>query len=483
MTSPLDALEPRSVWKHFDEIRQIPHGSKNEAKIREHIKKWAAGHGFECREDAAGNLVIPVPATPGHEGAPTVVLQGHLDMVCEKNSDKVFDFDRDPLQVRVDGDWVRADGTTLGADNGLGVAAAMGAAVDKSVVHGPLELLFTVDEETGLTGAMELDAAMLTGRRMLNLDSEDDGVLFVGCAGGMNVRLRAPLDRANAPAGKGIKVHVHGARGGHSGLNIVENRANAIKVLTRILGRAFQDLEVALASIEGGNKHNAIPREATAVCVVPAGSVAPFRTLVETALAAALTEFGGVDPELAVTVEETDVPRRVLSSASRDRLALLLAALPHGVLAMSRDIPGLVETSNNLATVKTEEDAADLLLSCRSSVAAAIDATVQQIRAVGLLAGCLVEPSGGYPGWQPNMDSELLGVGKKVFAGIWGKEPHVTAIHAGLECGLIGHKIPGIDMLSFGPQLHGVHSPDEKAQISSTARFWEALKAMLRELA
>lgn len=482
MASPLESLEPRSVWRQFDEIRKIPRPSGKESKIREHMKAFAKERGFQVREDKAGNVCIVVPATPGHEGAPTIVLQGHMDMVCEKNSDKQFDFEKDAIEVKVEGDWVKANGTTLGADNGLGLAAALAAATDESVVHGPLELLFTVDEETGLTGAMNLETTLVTGRKLLNLDSEDDGVLFVGCAGGQNTSLHLPVSFVAAPKeGTALRVHVKGLRGGHSGLDIGENRANAVKLLCRALTLGGAATDVAIGSIEGGSAHNAIPREASAVCLV--GDRAAFEASVKQALEAAKAEHGSADPDMAVEVTAADAPETVLSAESGRRVIDLVLALPHGVLAMSRELKGLVETSNNVATIGIKDGKAVVLCSSRSSVAAALRSTIAQVRAVGTLAGAEVQEKPGYPGWQPNMSSELLALGKRVFTEIWGAEPKVTAIHAGLECGLIGERFPGMDMLSFGPQLKAVHSPDERAQISSTARFWEAVKGMLGKLA
>jgi dipeptidase D len=480
VSSPLLDLEPRSLWQHFDDIRKIPRRSGREGRIRAHMKAFAAAHGLEALEDAVGNVCLKVPATPGHESAPPVVIQGHLDMVCEKNTGTAFDFDTDPIDVVVDGDWVKARGTTLGADNGLGLAAALACVTDESVVHPRLELLFTVDEETGLTGAMRLDASLLTGQRLLNLDSEDDGVLFVGCAGGRGTTLRLPLAREAAPAGTALELFVRGLRGGHSGLDIGENRANALKLVARAL-EAAASTGVAIASFDGGSAHNAIPREAKAVVVV--GDRAAFERAVEGARAAALAEHGAADPEIRYEITAVARPAQVFARAAAETLVRLVLALPYGVLAMSRDLEGLVETSNNVSTLSTAAGEAVLLLSSRSSVASALTSTVGQIRAVGLLAGAQVVEHEGYPGWQPNMASELLGVAREVFTGIWGRPPKVTAIHAGLECGLIGERVPGMDMISFGPQLKAVHSPDERAQISSSARFFEALRELLARLA
>lgn len=483
MASPLENLEPQSVWQHFDGIRRVPRPSKKEEKIREHMKAFAREHSLEVREDAAGNICIVVPATPGHESARTLVFQGHMDMVCEKNSDKEFDFESEPIEVMVEGDWVTANGTTLGADNGLGLAAAMAAATDESVVHGPLELLFTIDEETGLTGAMGLEDSLVTGKLLLNLDSEDDGTLFVGCAGGQNTTVRLPVTTTDAPKLPALKVVVKGCKGGHSGLDIIENRASAIKVLARTLELIRAEGSLTIGEIVGGSAHNAIPREAHAVCLVQASDVDGFKAAAQRSLEAAKAEYSSVEPGLAIEVSSTDTPTKVFSAESGSKIVDLVLALPHGVQAMSRDIKGLVETSNNLATIKHKDGNIELRCSTRSSVATALRSTVGHIRAISHLAGAEAEEHPGYPGWQPNMSSEMLAVSKGVFADIWGKEPLVTAIHAGLECGLIGEKFPGMDMISFGPELESVHSPDERAQISSMARTWEAVKAILQKLA
>jgi dipeptidase D len=458
------------------------------------VKGLFSDRKWEIREDATGNIVVRVPATPGREKAPVTIIQGHLDMVTEKNSDVVFNWDKDPINVWIDGDWVKARGTTLGADNGIGVAAAIASALDPSVVHGPLELLFTVDEETGLTGAMGLDASILTGRRLINLDSEEDGILYVGCAGGSNTTIIFEAQTAAPAAGSaGARIKITGLAGGHSGCDIHENRGNAIKVLTRFLTRAAggapeagaaagKDLGVELATFTGGNKHNAIPREAEATVALPAGNVAALKALAGAERERGLVEFGTSDPGLALTVEDAPAPAKVLARDSRDRLLALFAALPSGVLAMSRDIKGLVETSNNLASVRQEGARFEIITSSRSSVAPALRATLDQVASAARLAGARVEEKDGYPGWQPNMSSPLLATCKQVFKKLYGKEPAVAAIHAGLETGLIGKKIPGIDMISYGPEIKGPHSPDERVQISSVGRFWEYHKAVLAAL-
>ncbi|HQP38977.1 MAG TPA: aminoacyl-histidine dipeptidase [Polyangiaceae bacterium] len=485
MSSPLDNLEPSFVWKHFDQLRQIPRASGKEEKVLAHIKKWAADRKFAVREDSVGNLCVVVPATAGHEKARTVIVQGHVDMVAEKDKATTFDFDKDPIAVRIDGDWLIADHTTLGADNGLGVAAALASADDPSVVHGPMEILCTVDEETALTGATNLDPKLVEGRTLLNLDSEEDGTLFVGCAGGCNTEVDLPVKRAAAPSDHvAVRVEITGLKGGHSGLAIHENRGNSIKVLARVLHEWLRKTDLRVDAMEGGNKHNAIPREASAVVTIPKAFAQEARELAALTQKKALTELVTIDPGLTVTVTEWKEPvAEPADPASTLRLIAMLIGLPHGVLAMSRDIPGLTETSTNVAIVKTDKAGFQVVTSTRSSVEAALRFGLDQAKAVVLLAGGTMSESGGYPGWQPNMSSPLLATCKSVFRELRGKEPHVTAIHAGLECGIIGEKLGGADMISFGPDLAGVHAPGEKVNIPSVARFWDFYKAVLRSLA
>jgi dipeptidase D len=488
MASPLENLEPRILWQQFDAIRQIPRGSKNEERIAAWVVDFAAKHDLKAERDAAGNVLVRVPATKGHESAPVIVLQGHLDMVCEKNSDVVFDFDKDPIQVRVEGDKLLATGTTLGADNGMGVAAGLAVAIDPDAVHGPLELLFTVDEETGLTGAANLDAKLLTGRTLLNLDTEEDGALYVGCAGGCTTTTAIPLVRAEVRPGTiALRIKVSGLRGGHSGVDIHENRANALKLVTRTVRMMWHaGLPLELVSITGGSKHNAIPREAEVVVRIAKADLARTEGLVATAAATLKAEFGGIDPDLKLVVEPAGAEldqARPMSADTANRVHRALAGCPHGVLAMSRDVPGLVETSNNLAVVETEEDRVVVTTSSRSSVTEALRSTLDQVRAVFRLAGGDPRNSDSYPGWKPNMASPALATTKQVFVELFGKEPAIKAIHAGLECGIIGEKIPGIDMVSFGPQIENPHSPGELCLISTVGRFYSLLKGVLKQLA
>jgi dipeptidase D len=485
MSSPLDSLEPRLVWKHFDAIRQIPRPSKHEERIAKHVVDWAAARGLEVRRDASGNIVVVVPATPGHEKAPVVVLQGHLDMVAEKNSDVAFDFMRDAIQVRIVGEYVYATGTTLGSDNGIGVAAAMAIAEDRDTVHGPLELLFTIDEETGLTGAQQLDPALLHGRVLINLDTEEDGALYIGCAGGADASPRFAVKHKPVPDGAvAMKLSVRGLRGGHSGVDIHENRGNALKFLARVLNTMRErGINFLLAEISGGSKHNAIPREADAVLVVSKSRAGSVRRAVSDTAKLLKQEFGEIDPGQKIELAEVAVPAQAWSRADRDRIVGAMVACPHGVLAMSRAVPGLVETSNNLAVCVTEGNQVRFTTSSRSSLAPALRGTVEQVAAVFRLAGAEVVTHDGYPGWAPNPKSRVLKTAVAVFQRKFGREPEIKAIHAGLECGLIGEKFPGMDMVSMGPQIESPHSPDERVKIPTVANFYELLKATLAELA
>ncbi len=484
MSSPLKELEPRRIWEYFDEIRQIPRPSKHEEKIQAWLKAWAEESGFTVRQDATGNLVVTVPATPGHESADPVVLQGHVDMVPEKNSGTAHDFLSDPIQAEIDGDWVVARDTTLGADNGVGVAMAMAAATEEGVVHGPLELLFTIDEETGLTGARELESDLLQGRMLMNLDTEEDGAFYIGCAGGQDLSITFPRETRTSDYDTGFSLAVKGLRGGHSGVDIHENRANAVKLLARLLaGFEAAGITFDLCSFDGGSKHNAIPRESFAALRAPAGARAQMMEVIAEQTEEFTGQFGRIDPGLQITLDEVDTGPTAFTDDLRRRFIGALMAAPHGVLGMSRDVPGLVETSNNVAVVITGDDAITITTSTRSSVMPALRAMVRQISAVFTLAGASVEDQGGYPGWTPNPDSRLLQAGRDVFQNVFAKEPNVKAIHAGLECGIIGEKFPGMDMISFGPEIRSPHAPGEKVQISSVARSWELLKAFLASLA
>ncbi|RMF73687.1 MAG: aminoacyl-histidine dipeptidase [Acidobacteria bacterium] len=484
--NPFDGLEPAILWKHFEVFTRTPRPSGREEQIAAYVLDWAAQHGYETARDEVGNLVVRVPASPGREDAPPVIIQGHLDMVCERNADSPYDSETGPVHVVRDGDWLTAEGTTLGADNAIGVTAGMACAEDPSVAHGPLELLMTIDEETGMTGAMGLDPSLVRGRTMLNLDSEEDGVLFVGCAGGCDTRIELPLHREPLPGGVVLReIAVTGLLGGHSGLDIIRNRANAIHVLARALEPVAALAPLRIVGLAGGSKRNAIPREAFATIAVPAAEDARLRAAVDAVAAAVRTEYAGIEPQPSIAVREpAQDGAEALDETTGLRLVRLLRALPSGVIAMSRDIEGLVETSTNLGVVRAEpgDDTATIVCCSRSSVSEALDSVLEQIAAIAALAGASAERTGRYPGWKPNLDSPVLKVTRGAFERLFGREPHVTAIHAGLECGLIGERIPGMDMVSFGPEIRGAHSPDERVQISSVGRFWQLLTAVLDDL-
>ncbi len=479
-------LEPKYVWHYFDLLLDIPRPSKHEDRVIAFLKELAHKKGLEFRQDKAKNVVIKVPATKGYENAPTVILQGHIDMVAEKNSDVEFDFLKQPIDAYVDGDWVRARGTTLGADNGIGVAAALAFIDDTESVHGPLEILCTVDEESGLTGASNLDAKILTGRIMLNLDSEEDGVFFIGCAGGANTVITLPVKQIGVSSKfKPYEIKISGLMGGHSGLNIIENRANAIKLMARILKAAIKaKVEIMLVDIKGGDKHNAIPRESFATVAVNSKHIKKFCDSVNNEIEKAKREFVSVDRDIRLDILEFQKKvSKGINISDTKRVVDLLLALPHGVISMSREIKGLVETSSNLATIKVRGKSIEILTSSRSSVSEALDTILESIDSLVELYGGKTKGYGRYPGWRPNIDSPLLKKAVSVFKNVRGSEPQITAIHAGLECGIIMEKVTGMDVISFGPEMHGVHSPQERLNIPSVGRFYNYLKSLLESIA
>ncbi len=477
-------FEPKELWRHFDKILTIPRGSKNEAAMREYIIGLAKKHNLSYQQDAAGNLVVRKPATKGNESAPITILQSHLDMVNEKNSDVQHDFKKDAIQPRQEGEYLYATGTTLGSDNGVGVAAALAILENQKINHGPLELLFTIDEETGLTGAANLSSDLLKGRQLINLDTEEEGALYVGCAGGAGVNLTLPLKFANLAADVVVfEIKLHGLNGGHSGVDIHLQRGNAIKLLARVLTSVFRKVKFQLASLSGGNMHNAIPREAFAQAAVAASEKDSFQKMLFERFQEIYSEFKSVDPEMKLALSEGAGIKKSFDDDTTARVLNLLNALPHGVAAMSYDIPGLVETSSNLATVKIKDSEMVIHVSNRSSVASAIRATQERVASIGRLAGAEIEELEGYPGWKPNMNSHVLRVAKEVHQKLFGKEPEVKAIHAGLECGIIGEKFPGMDMVSLGPQIEFPHSPNERVRIPSVADFYKLLTGILEQLA
>ena len=477
-------LEPVALWRHFDTILTIPRASKDEGRMRSHVVTVAESHGLAHQGDAAGNLLVRKPATPGHEGAAVTILQSHLDMVQEKNADVDFDFATDTIVPRRDGEYLNATGTTLGSDNGIGVATMLAVMGETDFAHGPLELLFTIDEETGLTGAAQLDAGMLCGRQLINLDSEEDGIVYVGCAGGGDTQLTVELGTEPALAdGVALSIALTGLKGGHSGCDIHLQRGNAVKLLGRALGAAYLAGRFRLVRFDGGSAHNAIPREAFATVVVAAEGRTTLMAAIEREIETIRAEYAPADPSMQLAVDDTNAPEAVWDQATTERVLQLVNALPHGVEAMSYDIPDLVETSVNLATVKRVDGSFRVGLSSRSSIDSALVALRRQVRAVGLLAGAAVEEDMAYPGWKPDLESRLLEVVKAVHRRELGTEPEVKAIHAGLECGILGKKIPGIDMISFGPQIEYPHSPDERVHVASVGRFYTLFAATLTELA
>jgi len=471
-----------TIIETFEAINAIPRCSKNEAKLAAWLMDWAREHGYPFRSDEAGNLVIRVPASPGMGDKPTVVLQGHMDMVCEKTPESAHDFDRDPIRVVRDGDWIHADGTTLGADNGIALAMALVLVEDDAVRHPPLELLFTVDEESGLIGAHKLDASLITGRILINIDSEDEGVFTIGCAGGEETLVRLPLAYEDWPDGCDYgRVVVGGLRGGHSGVDIHKPRANANRLLGRLLLRLQGLDDIRLVSLAGGSAHNAIPRDASAWVAFPPAQAAAVRDAVKGCEQHFLEEHADIEPNLCVHFEavKDTLPKRVLRPESALQAVRLLNALPHGVHGMSTRVAGLVETSCNLAIVRIKEDALDIISSQRSSAMSRLDEMTERVTAVAALAGASTTRMNHHPAWAPDMQATLLERCREVYGALYDKEPVVEVIHAGLECGLIGDKVPGMEMISIGPNLHHPHSPDEKLNVPSVGRVYQFLAALL----
>ncbi|RIH63853.1 aminoacyl-histidine dipeptidase [Mariniphaga sediminis] len=478
-------IQPAEVWGIFDQILQIPRPSNHEEKIQDWAVRFGNNLGLETLKDEAGNVVIRKPATPGMETRKGVILQGHLDMVPQKNSDKEHDFISDPIDAFIDGEWVTANGTTLGADNGIGVSAALAVLSSKNLKHGPLEVLLTATEETGMDGANGLKAGVLKGEILINTDSEDEGELYVGCAGGEDATALFSYTEEEIPAGfTGIKMSVTGMKGGHSGMDIALGRGNANKVFFRILNAAGEKLGVRLASIDGGGLRNAIPREAFGVLAVSEASVSDFAALVDELTETIKHELSATEPDLKVTIEQTEFPAALIDKKTQESLTMAVVACPNGVIRMSDSMKGLVETSTNLAIIKSDTEKKTILCAAlmRSSVDSAKEDLASRIKAVFELAGAKVTFSGSYPGWKPNMDSAILKTMQEVYHEKFGKIPEIKAIHAGLECGILGGKYPGWDMISFGPTIRFPHSPDEKVNVETVQKFWDFMKATLENI-
>ncbi len=484
MNEHLLKLEPVKVWKYFKEILEIPRPSKKEEKIREYLINFGKEHNLETLTDEVGNVLIRKPATPGMENRKPVVLQSHIDMVCEKNSDTNHDFEKDPIETYIEDGWVKAKGTTLGADDGIGVATALAILDSDDIKHGPIEALFTVDEETGLTGAFGLKPGFLKGKILLNLDSEDEGQLFIGCAGGQDTIAWLPYDKEPVPEKnhKAFKIKVSGLVGGHSGDDINKNRGNANKILNRLLWENYKQLDLKLHIFDGGNLRNAIAREAFSIVLVPETNVEKLKSVVSEYEKTVRAEFHKTEPGLTVTLEETEMPDYIVDEDSTFELLNALYACPHGVIAMSQDIDDFVETSTNLASVKFEDEEVVITTSQRSSVESRKQDVTNMVVSVFNLAGARTQTSDGYPGWTPNPDSEIVDLTSKIYKDLFKENPEVLAIHAGLECGLIGDKYPGMDMISYGPTIKGAHSPDERLDIESVKKFWDLTLEILKNI-
>ena len=480
--SVLQELEPKVIWNHFHEITQIPRPSAKEQKAREWVLAKAKRKGLEVVEDKVGNIVIRKPAYKGREGAPTVVLQGHLDMVCEKNESVQHDFDKDPIKVVRRGEWLYADGTTLGADNGVGVASALAVMESDDIKHGPLEFVFTIDEERGLTGASEFPPGVLKAKYFLNLDGEEKGTLCIGCSGGVNTTARRKVALQTPKQNTAYRIKVSGLKGGHSGVDIHLGRGNAIRVLGGMVQRVVEKCGAEVADLKGGSARNVIPREASAVVVMDSAKENELQELVKQFEAETKTDLGSFDPGVQITAEKTEKPARVIEKKDADAVVALLVAIPHGVLAMSPDVTGLVQNSTNLATVAVNGDQVEVGSSQRSAIEASKMAAARQVATACKLAGFEVEHVGSYPGWKPEPNSEIVQKCKEAFQEVFGAETRLVAMHAGLECGVIGEKYPGMQLISFGPQIESPHSPNERVEIPSVAEFWKYLKAVLEKL-
>ncbi|MEG1622145.1 MAG: aminoacyl-histidine dipeptidase [Alistipes sp.] len=482
MDKNLAALKPALVWKHFAEIARIPRPSYHEEKIRKYILDTVRGFGLECREDEAHNVYVHKPATKGMEGRMGVVLQAHLDMVPQKNNDKKFDFEKDSIEAYIDGDWVTADGTTLGADNGIGAAAILAVLEDNTLQHGEVEALFTATEETGMDGACGLKKGLLHGDILLNLDSETEGELYVGCAGGLdaNVTFKYKAEAAPQRGHKAVTLTIKGLKGGHSGIQIICQRANANKLLFRFLNQATYP--ILLNQVDGGGLRNAIPREATATVVLPTKDLEQFIKEAKAYEKMIKAEFAGIEDTISIKAVECPMPQEVIARETTEKLIKAVVACPDGVQKMSMAMPGLVQTSTNLARVISDGKTIKLQSLLRSSVNSEKEALGESMSAVFTLADAKTELTGSYNGWNPNMASPILATMRKSYKDLYGKEPAVTAIHAGLECGIIGSKYPKMDMISFGPTICYPHSPDEKVEIASVAKFYDFLLHTLKHI-
>jgi len=475
-------LEPRELWKHFEVLAATPRASTKEAAARNYVIGRAKALGLDYTQDAAGNLVVRKPAHPGRENAPMALLQGHLDMVCEKNEGTPHNFDTDPIKVWRDGDWLKAEGTTLGSDNGVGVAAALAVMESTDIAHGPLEFVFTIDEETGLTGAAEFPGGLLKSKYFLNLDNEETGTICIGCAGGVKTIGRRKVAMVDAGGDSSWRVKVSGLKGGHSGVDIHQGRGNALRVLGTTLQKIMSKLNAGIASISGGSAQNAIPREAAAIVVIDGAEEKELRSLLSEAETHWQSDLGGFDSGLQITMEKAARPEKVIAGDDVKRITDLLVALPHGVVAMSPDVPGLVQNSTNLAVITVNDGAAEIITSQRSAIDSSRSALANTVATGFRMAGFEPQHSGNYPGWKPEPASDIVQKLQSVHQQLFGKPAKLIAMHAGLECGVIGEKYPGMQMVSFGPTIVDPHSPNERVQISTVESFWTLLRAVLEKI-
>jgi dipeptidase D len=481
--SSIQNLEPKLLWNYFHDISQIPHPSKKEKKIVEYIVAFGKKNNLETLVDKIGNVIIRKPATKGMENRKGVIFQGHLDMVPQKNSDKKHDFEKDPIETVVDGEWVRANGTTLGSDNGIGVAAILSVLASIDIPHGPVEALFTIDEETGMTGVFGLEKGLLKGDILMNLDSEDEGELYVGCAGGIDVSATKKYAEESSPKGMvAFKISVKGLKGGHSGVDIAMGRANSNKLMFRFLMQAESDFGIRLSEAFGGDLRNAIPRESNSIVLVPEIKASEFEAFVKGYDKMYRSEFSDTEPDMHFTAEKTSLPAKVMSQGDQYRIIRAVFVCPNGVVRMSQAMKGLVETSNNLAIIKCKDGLFEAYNLTRSSVDSAKESTAWKIAAVFHLINADVKLEGGYPGWKPNINSPILKTMSAVYNEMYGKIPEIKAIHAGLECGILGGAYPNLDMISFGPTIRYPHSPDEKVNIASVVKFYDFLCGTLKKV-
>lgn len=480
----LSELNPKVVWEYFEDICQVPRQSKKEEKIIQFLLDFGKRNNLETKRDEIGNVLISKPATSGNENVKTVVLQSHIDMVCESNEGTNHNFDTNPIQPVIDGEWVKAKGTTLGADDGIGIAAQMAVLTATDIEHGAIECLFTVDEETGLTGAFALQSGFFEGKILINLDSEDEGELFIGCAGGIDTLATFEYDKEKIPDNHvGIKVRVTGLNGGHSGDEIDKGLGNSLKIMNRFLWNAANEFDIRIRDFDGGKARNAIPREAFAHITVHTDEKAELINLFNDYAPAVKNELAVTEPKLELSIEETDLPNFVIDEDTQFALLNGLYACPHGVYAMSREIEGLVETSTNLASIKfIEENQIFITTSQRSSVNSAKYDIAGKVESVFRLAGAKVKHGDGYPGWQPNTNSDIMKISEESYEKLFGVKPVVRAIHAGLECGLFLEKYPYLDMISFGPTIKGAHTPEERINIKTTIKFWDLLIDVLKNI-